>query len=107
MLTQDVPYGSGASNSDVIDNLKNHRLPPPPNGITNRLPAEQQLWALAQECWSFEPSERPTAQHLLERIQGIKRGDVLLSFRSRASVDLIDPANSDFSSDLPHIDTSQ
>ena len=73
LLTKDYPYGWCTLRTDVIDNLKHHRLPSPPRSIAKRSKATQELWALVQECWNFEPSKRPTAQQLLERTQGVVR----------------------------------
>lgn len=61
----------------MVKNLSHHRLPPLPDDINKRPQAEQELWALVQLCWNFGPSERPTAQHLHERIQEIMRGRLL------------------------------
>ena len=57
-----------------MDNLKHHRLPPPLSDLTKFSRAELELWVLTQQCWNIEPSERPTAQYLLNRIQEIITG---------------------------------
>ena len=52
--------------------LEHHQLPYLPDGMTKRPQAEQELFALCQECWNFEPSQRPIAQDIFGRILEIK-----------------------------------
>lgn len=86
----------------MIRNLRNHLLPSPPVDITNRSKAEQDLWALVQECWNFEPSERPTAQYLHKKIQEIIEAETIpVSQVLHANDSLPSVTSSDFLSDIP------
>jgi serine/threonine protein kinase len=62
--TCNIPWIHLISDSAVMLGVIRGNVPPPPKNVTIR-PA---LWALMQECWKYNPSERVSMQDLMARI---------------------------------------
>ena len=61
----------GVKNNEVIGKIENgERLPLPPN-------CPPALYHLMTECWSYEPSKRPTFQDLKTRLRLVTRGHII------------------------------
>ncbi|KAG9104154.1 Suppressor of Sensor Kinase (SLN1) [Ceratobasidium sp. 370] len=66
--TRNIPWAHLISDSAVMLGVMQGKTPPPPKTVT--IPPA--LWALMQECWKQDPSERVPMQELMARIDLMK-----------------------------------
>ncbi|KAJ7679140.1 kinase-like domain-containing protein [Mycena polygramma] len=69
MLTGTAPFPELRTDGAVITAVLNGRRPPRPQWCS-RSPSLEGLWNLLQSCWNEEPTMRPTAAELVQRLMG-------------------------------------
>lgn len=70
----DTPPYDRISYRSVLNRMMKGDLPATPNEINLDGIIRIEVWKLMLDCWSFEPSERPSAADLLVSVDAIRTG---------------------------------
>lgn len=76
MLTKKLPYADKTTAMGIVNAISRGVLPKL-TSITMG-PDEELIWGLCEDCWSFEPRERPTASGVNSDL--IRFGAVRITF---------------------------
>ena len=69
-ITEDVPFSNITNDTAVTHARINERQRPPrPEGLEGRNLVSDGLWDLMNDCWSLEPDQRPTMEHVQQRFR--------------------------------------
>ena len=76
LLTGVVPFPEDESFTSVAERFMDGEIPFIDPRIRERSSIEDQLAEIAEECWAYEPEDRPTALELLESLREIEKATV-------------------------------
>ncbi|KDQ13016.1 hypothetical protein BOTBODRAFT_33899 [Botryobasidium botryosum FD-172 SS1] len=77
LTTACAPFAEVGSDYDIPSKVKAGEIPMRPVGeaVAARGLVDD-VWNLAQECWSYDPASRPTATEVFQRLQSVARNCV-------------------------------
>lgn len=74
IITGRIPFREMSQDSHVKDTVARRKGKPSlPSQITSLGESGNRLWDLLNQCWDDDPKRRPTANHVLQQLEGISK----------------------------------